>query len=87
MKKLSISAFLLTAVGLALPCCPFKTTTANAQFTYVTNSGTITITGTSITYIGGIALTIPPMTNGFPVTSIRVGGISISSNMTMSVRS
>ena len=38
-----------------------------AQFTFTTNSGTITITG----YSGsGSAVTIPSMINGYPVTSI-----------------
>jgi hypothetical protein len=40
---------------------------AQAQFTFTTNNGTITITG----YTGpGGAVTIPGMTNGYPVTSI-----------------
>ena len=40
---------------------------AQAQFTFATNNGTITITG----YTGpGGAVTIPDTTNGYPVTSI-----------------
>ncbi len=52
---------LLAAVLLALPAL------AQAQFTYATNNGAITITG----YTGvGTAVTIPGTINGLPVTSI-----------------
>jgi hypothetical protein len=71
MKTIYQCFLLVRAVGLALLL--FKTITANAQFTFVTNNGTITITGTSVTYIGGVALIIPSTTNGFPVTSIGPG--------------
>jgi sugar lactone lactonase YvrE len=42
------------------------TTAVQAQFTYITNNGAITITG----YIGGDAVVIPSTTNGYPITSI-----------------
>ena len=57
MKTIYQCFLLVRAIGLALLL--FKTPMANAQFTFVTNNGAITITGTSATYIGGIALTIP----------------------------
>ena len=44
-------------------------TAVQAQFTYVTNNGTITITGGSGGCPSG-ALTIPDTINGLPVTSI-----------------
>ena len=53
--------FLLLSLLLALPAV------VQAQFTYTTNNGTITITG----YTGpGGAVTIPDTINGLPVTSI-----------------
>ena len=52
---------LLPLLLLALPAV------VQAQYTYTTNNGAITITG----YTGpGGAVTIPSMTNGLPVTSI-----------------
>jgi BspA type Leucine rich repeat region (6 copies) len=56
-----VQAFLLCAVLLMLPAV------AQAQFTFTTNNGAITITG----YTGpGGAVTIPSTTNGMSVTSI-----------------
>jgi hypothetical protein len=46
---------------------------AEAQFTIATNKGSIEITGPSVTYLSGIALVIPSVTNGLPVTSIGPG--------------
>src|ERR1022692_2595699 len=61
MKTNWIQTCLLAAVLLALPI------TVQAQFTYTTNNGTISITG----YTGsGGAVTIPDTINGLPVTSI-----------------
>ena len=54
-------------VQLALPML------AQAQFTYTTNNGALTITG----YTGsGGAVVIPAATNGYPVTSIGVDAFS-----------
>jgi BspA type Leucine rich repeat region (6 copies) len=61
MKTNLIQTCLLAAALLALPAV------VQAQFTYTTNNGTITITG----YTGsGGAVTIPDTINGLPVTSI-----------------
>ncbi len=55
------------ASGLVLLALLSPTTTAQAQFNYTTNNGTITITA----YTGsGGAVTIPDSTNGLPVTRI-----------------
>jgi hypothetical protein len=55
------------AVGLLMLFLLALPAVVQAQFTYTTNNGTITITG----YTGpGGAVTIPSMTNGLPVTSI-----------------
>jgi alpha-tubulin suppressor-like RCC1 family protein len=52
---------------LALIALSCLTITAQAQFTFVTNNGAITITG----YTGtGTVVTVPDATNGWPVTSI-----------------
>ena len=59
--KTRIKNLLLLLSLLALPAV------AQAQFTFTTNSGAITITG----YTGpGGAVVIPDTTNGYPVTSI-----------------
>ena len=60
-KRFLIRICLLVAVLLALPVV------VQAQFTYITNNGTITITG--YTGSGGVVV-IPSATNGYPVTSI-----------------
>jgi hypothetical protein len=50
-----------------------------AQFTFTTNNGSITITG----YTGpGGAVTIPPSINGLPVSSIGWNGFNGRSNLT-----
>lgn len=60
-KRNPIQLCLLTAMWLALPA------TVQAQFTFTTNNGAITITG----YTGNpTVLIIPNATNGYPVTSI-----------------
>jgi hypothetical protein len=54
-------------IHICLLCAAMLPAVVQAQFTYVTNNGTITITG----YTGsGGAVTIPDTTNGLPVTSI-----------------
>jgi hypothetical protein len=59
--KTSIQKLIIALVWLALPLL------AQAQFTFTTNSGAITITG----YTGsGGAVVIPAATNGYPVTTI-----------------
>src|SRR5712671_6575229 len=61
-KRNLIQICLLGGVLLALPAV------VQAQFTFTTNNGAITITG----YTGsGGAVVIPDTTNGYPVTSIR----------------
>lgn len=58
------------------------TSAAQAQFTFVTNSGTIAITG----YNGpGGVVTIPDSISGLPVTSIAVGAISSLSTTPLTV--
>jgi hypothetical protein len=54
-------------------------TKMNAQFTFTTNNGTITITGYS--GLDG-SVTIPDSTNGLPVTSIGVQSFENSTNLT-----
>jgi hypothetical protein len=50
-----------------------------AQFTFTTNNGAITITG----YTGpGGAVTIPDTTNGYPVTTIGSGAFTYCTNLT-----
>jgi len=58
---------------LALPAV------VQAQFTFTTNNGTITITG--YTGSGGV-VTIPDTTNGLPVTSIGDGAFYYCTNLT-----
>jgi BspA type Leucine rich repeat region (6 copies) len=58
--KIVCAARLLPLLFLTLPVV------GQAQFTYITNNGTITITK----YTGGGVVTIPSTTNGLPVTSI-----------------
>src|ERR1039457_664600 len=62
-KRRQVLLALIAGLGLllALPA------TVQAQFTFTTNNGTITITG--YTGLGGV-VTIPSTTNGWPVTSI-----------------
>jgi BspA type Leucine rich repeat region (6 copies) len=67
MKTNCIQTYLL-AVLLALPAA------VQAQFTYITNNGVITITG----YTGGGTVNIPATINGLPVTSIGGGGFQNS---------
>ena len=54
---------------------------AQAQFTFVINNGTITITG----YSGGGAVVIPSATNGYLVTGIGAGAFSGSSVTSVTV--
>ena len=54
-------------IQLCLLCAALLPAVAQAQFTFTTNNGAITIT--HFTGYGG-AVTIPSMTNGWPVTSI-----------------
>jgi hypothetical protein len=62
LMNTTIRTLLLSGLVLALPMM------SNAQFTYVTNNGTIAITG----YTGdGGAVTVPETIDGFPVTSIE----------------
>jgi hypothetical protein len=62
-KKLSLLPVLMTGVGLMLAV----PSVVQAQFTYTITNGTITITG----YSGpGVAVTIPAVINGLPVTTI-----------------
>ena len=61
INPVCLQTMLLRCCCLALPAA------VQAQFTYTTNNGTITITG----YTGsGGAVTIPGTINGLPVTSI-----------------
>ena len=55
-----VQIYLMSTLLLMLPAV------VQAQFSYTTNNGTITITG----YNGGGAITIPSTLNGYPVTSI-----------------
>ena len=67
--KSACATRLLALLLLALPAV------VQAQFTFTTNNGAITITG----YTGpGGAVTIPSTTNGYPVTSI--GGYAFQNN-------
>jgi hypothetical protein len=70
--KTSIQKLILALVWLALPMF------AQAQFTYTTNNGAITITG----YTGsGGAVVIPAATNGYPVTSIGEDAFAECTNL------
>jgi hypothetical protein len=79
MRGSLIQTCLLTATLLALPAV------VQAQFIYITNNGTITITG----YIGSGNVTIPNTIGGLPVTSIgdyafsdtAVNSVTILSNV------
>src|SRR5436309_3024678 len=67
---------------LMLTCLLVAAPAAQAQFTFVTNNGAITITK----YIGsGGAVVIPDMTNGYPVVSIGANAFSHSSSNLTSV--
>ena len=77
----TVKTLLLVLLLSALPAV------VQAQFTFTTNNGTITITG----YTGsGGAVTIPDTTNGYPVTAIganafydcSVASITIGTNVT-----
>jgi hypothetical protein len=71
--KTTIQKLILSLMWLALPML------AQAQFTYTTNSGAITITG----YTGsGGAVVIPATTNGYPVISIGNSAFEGNLNMT-----
>src|SRR6266581_1921859 len=73
MKTMKHIGVLHLVVLLALPAM------ARAQFTYITNNGTITITG----YTGpGGAVTIPGVIDGLPVTSIGQEAFNLVYNMT-----
>ena len=63
MKTKLIRLFVTLAL-LALPAL------VQAQFTFTTNNGAITITGYNTA--AGLNVVIPAMTNGYPVTSIGV---------------
>jgi PKD repeat protein len=66
---------LLLLLGLLLLDAP----AAQAQFTFTTNNGTITITG----YYGpGGAVTIPSSADGLPVTTIGEGAFASNSSLT-----
>ena len=67
-------ALLLGMVFATLPLV------ASAQLSYVTNNNAITITNYNIA--GGSVVAIPPITNGYPVTSVGAGafdGLGITS--------
>ncbi len=71
--KTRIKNLLLLLSLLALPAV------AQAQFTFTTNNGAITITG----YTGpGGAVVIPNTTNGYPVTSIGVSAFYNNNSLT-----
>jgi hypothetical protein len=72
LKSLWITGFLL----VLLLCLP---SLVQAQFTYTTNNGAITITG--YTGLGG-EVSIPDTINGLPVKSIGDSAFSSSSNLT-----
>lgn len=63
-------------VALLLQIMPLA---GRAQFTFITNNGTITITG----YTGsGGAVTIPATTNGLPVTTIGMNAFHLNDSVT-----
>ena len=76
------SALLIPSALLALPAL------VQAQFTYTTNSGAITITGCNPA--AGLNVVIPDSTNGFPVTtigtsafvSLTITNVTIGTNIT-----
>jgi hypothetical protein len=71
--RVGISWLLLALLLTALPAV------VQAQFTFVTNNGTISITG----YTGsGGAVTIPDTTNGYPVASVGTGAFSNCASVT-----
>ena len=68
-----------TGWGSTFGGVPAVALTSQTQFTFTTNSGAITITG----YIGpGGAVFIPPMINGYPVTSIGGDAFFNCTNLT-----
>jgi hypothetical protein len=71
--KTGIQNLIIALMWLALP------TFVQAQFTFTTNSGAITIT--HYTGTGG-AVVIPAMTNGYPVTSIGIDAFQYRQNVT-----
>ena len=71
-KNSLIHICLLATLLLALPAV------VNAQFTFTTNNGTITITH----YTGSGAVTIPNTTNGYPITSIGGGAFENNESLT-----
>jgi hypothetical protein len=65
-------------IPLCLLCAALLPVVAQAQFTFTTNNGAITITG----YTGsGGDVTIPSMTNGWPVTSIGNNAYKTNANL------
>ena len=60
VRSISVVLCLLALLGTALP--------TEAQFTFTTNNGAITITGYNSA--AGLNVVIPPATNGYPVTSL-----------------
>ena len=65
-------------IPLCLLCAALLPVVAQAQFTFTTNNGAITITR----YTGsGGDVTIPSMINGWPVTSIGEGAFSVCSGL------
>ena len=67
-------------IPLCLLCAALLPAVAQAQFTFTTNSGAITITGYNPGSGGDV--TIPSMTNGWPVTSIGDGAFSSCYSLT-----
>jgi len=66
-------------IQIWLVCAAMLPTMAQAQFTFTTNNGAITIDG----YTGsGGAVVIPSTTNGFPVTIVFAGAFYNCSNLT-----
>jgi len=63
----------------------FLSAAAQAQFTFTTNNGAITITGYNTA--AGLNMVIPAATNGFPVTSIGVEAFFGSSLTSVSIPS
>jgi hypothetical protein len=76
VKTLITNLFL--ALGLlALPML------AQAQFTFTTNNGAITITGYNAA--AGLNVVIPATTNGYPVTGIKADAFLESSITTVTI--
>ena len=67
-------------IQLCLLCAALLPAVAQAQFTFTTNSGAITITGYNPGSGGDV--TIPSMTNGWPVTSIGNMAFYYCTNLT-----